>query len=54
MVSTERFTWALVLASIPVVIGVFLTPPDMYARAIVGLGILFAAFPAAYLVAGLR
>jgi hypothetical protein len=52
--STERFLWALLLALVPVAIAVALSPPDVYARLIVGLGALVAVLPAAYLVVGLR
>jgi hypothetical protein len=52
--STERFVWALLLALVPVAVAVALSPPNVYARVVVGVGALIAAFPAAYLVAGLR
>ena len=51
--STERLIWALLLAAVPAVVAVVLSPPDVYARAVVGIGSVVAAFPAAYLVAGL-
>jgi hypothetical protein len=53
-VSTERLVWALLLAAVPAVVGVALSPPNVYARAVVAIGVTVAAFPAAYLVAGLR
>ena len=53
-VSTERFLWGVVLALVPVVVAVALSPPNVYARAVLGLGAFVTTFPAAYLVAGLR
>jgi len=53
-VSSERAVVALLLAAVPAAVAVGLSPPNVYARLIVGLGALVAAFPAAYLVAGLR
>jgi hypothetical protein len=53
-VSSERYLWALLLAAVPAVVAVLLSPPNVYARLIVGLGALIAAFPATYLLAGLR
>ena len=52
--STERFVWALLLALVPVAVAVALSPPNVYARLVVGLGAFVAAFPAAYLLAGVR
>ena len=52
--STERLTWALLLAAVPAAVAVALSPPNVYARLVVGLGAFVAAFPAAYLLAGLR
>jgi len=53
-VSSERFLWALVIAVVPTAIAVFLAPPNVYARLVVGVGALVASFPAAYLLAGLQ
>ena len=50
--STERLVWALLLAAVPAAVAVALSPPDVYARAVVGIGAVVAIFPAAYLVAG--
>jgi hypothetical protein len=52
-VSTERLIWALLLAAVPAAVGVVLSPPNVYARVVVGIGAVVGAFPAAYLVAGL-
>jgi hypothetical protein len=52
-VSTERTLWALLLAAVPAAVAVALSPPNVYARTVVGLGAVVAVFPAAYLVAGL-
>jgi len=52
--SSERFVWALLIAAVPAALAVALSPPNIYARLVVGLGALIATFPAAYLVAGLR
>ncbi len=50
---TERLIRALLLAAVPAVVAVALSPPNVYAWAVVGLGAVVGAFPAAYLVAGL-
>jgi len=52
-VSTERLIWALLLAAVPAAVAVALSPPDVYAWVVVGIGAVVAAFPATYLVAGL-
>jgi hypothetical protein len=53
-VSSGRLLWALLLAAVPATVAVLLSPPNVYARAILGLGAFVATFPATYLVAGLR
>ncbi|MEF8856647.1 MAG: hypothetical protein V5A16_04430 [Haloplanus sp.] len=53
-VSSTRLFWALLAAVVPTAIAVGLSPPNVYARLVVGLGTLVASFPAAYLLAGLR
>jgi len=53
-VSSERVVWALVIAAVPTAVAVGLSPPNVYARLVVGVGALAASFPAAYLLAGLR
>jgi len=52
--STDRLIWGLLLAGGPTAIAVALSPPNVYARLVVGVGAFVAAFPAAYLVAGVR
>jgi len=52
--STERLIWGLLLAAGPTAIAVALSPPNVYARLVVGVGAFVAAFPAAYLLAGVR
>jgi hypothetical protein len=52
-VSTDRLIWALLLAAAPAAVAVVLSPPDVYAQVVVGIGAVVAAFPAAYLAAGL-
>jgi uncharacterized membrane protein len=52
--STERLIWALLLAGVPAVVAVVLSPPNVYARLVVGLGAFVAVFPGAYLLAGVR
>mgnify|MGYP000061890859 CR=1 FL=1 len=54
MTATERFVWAFLLAAVPTGVAVALSPAHVYARLIVGIGTLVAAFPATYLIAGLR
>lgn len=53
MVSTERFVVALVLAAVPATIALLLTPLNVYAWLVVGIATFVAAFPVAYLAAGL-
>ncbi|MFB6255170.1 MAG: hypothetical protein ABEH58_00310 [Haloplanus sp.] len=52
--STERAVWALLLAAVPAALALTLSPPNVYARLVVGLGAFVAAFPASYLLAGVR
>jgi hypothetical protein len=53
-VSSERIVWALLIAAAPTAVAVVLSPPNVYARLVVGVGALVASFPAAYLLAGWR
>ncbi|WP_435068340.1 hypothetical protein [Haloplanus sp. C73] len=53
MVSSERLVWALVLAAVPATVALLLSPPNLYAWAVVGGATFVAAFPVAYLLAGL-
>ena len=50
MVSSERLLRAAVLAGVPMVVAVAFSPPDLYARLIVGLGTFLGTLPSAYLV----
>jgi len=51
-VSSERIVLALLIAVVPAAVAVGLSPPNVYARLVVGVGSLVASFPAAYLLAG--
>jgi ABC-type proline/glycine betaine transport system permease subunit len=50
MVSSERLLRAAVLAGVPMAVAVAFSPPDFYARLIVGLGTFLGTLPSAYLV----
>jgi hypothetical protein len=52
--SSERFAWAVLLAAVPSAVALVASPPDPYARAILGGGTLVGCLPLAYLVAGMR
>ncbi|GAB6862958.1 hypothetical protein ACFR97_17485 [Haloplanus litoreus] len=50
MVSSDRLLWATLLAGVPSAVAVVLSPPDLYARVIVGVGTLLGTLPSAYLL----
>ncbi|MFB6101434.1 MAG: hypothetical protein ABEJ73_02600 [Haloplanus sp.] len=54
MPSTDRLLGAILLAGVVSAVAVGLSPPNPYARLIVGIGAFLGCLPAAYLLAGVR
>jgi hypothetical protein len=52
MVSAERLALALPVVAAPTAVALVLTPPNRYARLVVGVGTVLCCLPAAYLAAG--